>query len=66
MDWKTLIADLLALGQTYQQIGDACGMSKGHVHDLKSGRHDDVMWTRGEKLRKLHARFMRRKQRGTK
>lgn len=61
MDWKQLIADLVALGQTYQQIGDACGMSKGHVHDLKTGRHDDVLWARGEKLRKLHARLMRRK-----
>lgn len=26
-------------GLTLQEVGDACGIGKGHVHDLESGRH---------------------------
>lgn len=28
-----------ALGLTLQEVGDACGITKGHLHDLEAGRH---------------------------
>lgn len=26
-------------GMTLQETADACGLTKGHLHDLESGRH---------------------------
>ena len=28
-----------ALGLTLQEVGDAAGVTKGHLHDLEHGRH---------------------------
>ena len=28
-----------ALGLTLQEVGDASGITKGHLHDLEHGRH---------------------------
>jgi hypothetical protein len=61
MNWQQLVIDLLARGYTLTTLGTTLGMSKGHVHDLKKGRYADVLWERGEKLRKLHTKVMRRK-----
>lgn len=66
MNWTQLIKDMQAQGLTLEQIGDAAGMSKGHVHDLKTGRNKAVLWETGEKLICHHKRVMRRKKKGTK
>ena len=39
MNWKNIVAEVLARGFTLQEIADSCDFaSKGAVHDLKSGK----------------------------
>lgn len=62
MNWKQLILDLTSRKITLQAIADECGFaSKGHVHDLKTGRQATVSYDAGVKLVALHKRVMRRK-----
>jgi transcriptional regulator with XRE-family HTH domain len=40
MNFSALIrAKRDAAGLTLQEVGDAAGITKGHLHDLESGRH---------------------------
>lgn len=55
MDWKTLIAELQAAGMSQAVIGAAVGKSQAWVSDAVAGRYDDLKWSDGEALRKLHA-----------
>jgi hypothetical protein len=62
MNWKQLIQDLTDRKITLQAIADECGFaSKGHVHDLKTGRQCTVSYDAGVKLVALHKKAMRRK-----
>lgn len=62
MDWKTLIAGLRARGLTLDEIRIACGFaSRGHVHDVMTGKQGRVMWEIGDAMLRLHRRVMRRK-----
>jgi len=64
MNWKQLIADMQARGETMQTIADKCGFaSSGHVHNLASGKQSDLKWTIGVSMIDLHKRVMRRKAR---
>lgn len=54
MDWKTLIAELLASGMTQQAIGTEIGLSQGAISHLVNGRTASVDWETGEKLIRLH------------
>lgn len=54
MDWKTLIAELLASGMTQQAIGAEVGLSQGAISHLVNGRTASVGWETGEKLIRLH------------
>ena len=61
MNWKNIIADLCKK-VTLQEIADTCGFSsRGHVHDLKTGKHEKVSYEVGMKLVAYHKRVMRRK-----
>jgi predicted DNA-binding protein YlxM (UPF0122 family) len=61
MDFKKLINELGA-HRTLQEIADECGFSsKGHVHDLKTGRQLKVSYEIGVKLVAMHKKIMRRK-----
>lgn len=55
MDWKTLISELQAAKMSQAAIGDALGKSQAWVADVLKGRYDDLKWSDGEALRKLHA-----------
>lgn len=67
MDWKLIITQLIdkddGPGMTLEQIGAHVGMSKGAVHDLKSGRGQTVVYETGCKLVDLHRVTMRRLKR---
>ena len=60
MNWPTRIAEIRRAGFTYQAIADACGMSKGQVHDLGSGKVKDVLYCSGEKLVQMHKKALRK------
>jgi AraC-like DNA-binding protein len=61
MDFKKLINELVAR-KTLQEIADECGFSsRGHVHDLKTGRQLKVSYEIGVKLVAMHKKIMRRK-----
>ena len=55
-NFPNLIAELRTVyGMTLEQIANACGFSsKGHVHDLKTGRQQSVSYELGTKLIDLH------------
>ncbi len=61
MNWTLLIADIRTRGLTFADIAEQIGTSKGHVHDVYTMRHTDVMWSMGQKLITLHRKVMRRK-----
>lgn len=56
MDWKTLIEDLQAQKMTLQAIADLVGMSRGAIHDLKTGRGKTVFYETGVAIVTLHKR----------
>jgi hypothetical protein len=64
MNWKKLITELNSV-MTLQDIADASGLaSKGHVHDVREGRQEDVYYSVGVRLvelRKQKAQAIRRK-----
>lgn len=62
MNWKQTILDLTSRKITLEAIAKECGFSsKGHVHDLKTGRQATVSYDAGVKLVALHKKAMRRK-----
>ena len=61
MDWKQIIEDLRP-PLTLQEVADAVGMSRGAVHDLRSGRTKSVLYETGLSLVALHKRVMREKR----
>ena len=64
MNFPKLIAEIMGRGYTLNQIADATGMaSRGHVHDLHSGRQKSVSFEVGTLLCNLHRSAMRRKVR---
>lgn len=61
MNFQQLLSEL-SEHMTLQKIADECGMaSRGHVHDLISGRQKTVSYEAGLKLVALHKKAMRRK-----
>lgn len=60
MDWKSIISALTDYGLTLQAIADHVGMSKGAVHDLKSGRGKTVVYETGVKIVDLDRAIKRR------
>jgi hypothetical protein len=62
MDWKALLADIRARGVTLDAIAQECKLSsKGHAHDIATGRQERVLWDAGQAILKMHKRVMRRK-----
>ncbi|MGE4531764.1 MAG: hypothetical protein AB7C98_10650 [Acidithiobacillus sp.] len=63
MDWKTLILDLQAAGWTQAKIAEAMGgKAQSWVADIVRERYDDLKWTDGQRLIKIHRREMRKHQ----
>jgi hypothetical protein len=62
MNWMQVVLELRERGCTLGYIAETCGLSsKGHVHDIASGKQRRVLWEAGDALLKLHKRVMRRK-----
>jgi len=55
MDWKKLIADLLASGMTQTEIAAHCGVGQGTVSDLYRGSTRQPTYDFGDALRRLHS-----------
>lgn len=55
MDWKSIIVDLQEAGMSQSAIGDVVGKSQAWVSAVVKGQYDDLKWSDGEALRKLHA-----------
>ena len=52
MDWKQLILEMRGRGVTLATIAKECEFaSRGHVHDICSGKQAGVTWEHGEKVR---------------
>ena len=65
-NWNQILRDLGEV-MTLQQIADACGFaSKGHVHDLRSGKKKSVTYELGVRLMALHKKVMAKQQRQAK
>jgi hypothetical protein len=61
MDFQALVNDLRRR-LTLQQIADEVGAaSRGHVHDLLTGKQREPRWHLGDAIIRLHKRVMRRK-----
>jgi transcriptional regulator with XRE-family HTH domain len=54
MDWKTLIAELIAMGMTQPEIAARCGCGQTTISELYRGVTHEPRHSLGEKLRKLH------------
>lgn len=56
------MSEIRQRGVTLEQIRAACGFaSRGHVHDLATGKQNDISYEIGHKLVKMHAKVRRRK-----
>lgn len=55
MDWKQLIAELMARPMSQTQIAAACGCGQATISDLASGNTKEPRHSLGEALRALHA-----------
>ena len=55
MDWKTLIAKLQDAGLSQTDIGRRLNKSQAWVSAVSLGKYDDLKWSDGESLLKLHA-----------
>lgn len=55
MDWKTLIAEIQEAGLSQSEIGRRIDKSQAWVSAAAAGKYDDLKWSDGEALRKLHA-----------
>ncbi len=61
MNWKTIIAEIRQSGATLEQIAQQCGFaSRGHVHDLMTGKQAEPRWSIGDQLLALHRKARRR------
>lgn len=54
MNWKQLISELQGTGMSQLEIGQQLGRSQAWVADIVRGRTDDLKWSDGEALRRLH------------
>ena len=63
MDWKLIIQQLLDAGMTQQTIADACATNQSHISGIYRRRCMCPNWDLGERLRKLHERVMRKRNR---
>ena len=60
MDFKQLIADLMAAGISQPQIAKQCGCAQATVSELASGVNKQPRYTLGAALVALHKRKIKR------
>jgi transcriptional regulator with XRE-family HTH domain len=59
MDWKTLIAQIIAAGWSQEQIAERIGRSQAWVSSVLSEKCSDLKWRDGQKLIELHGSVVR-------
>lgn len=65
MNWKSAVAELVALGITQPQIAEACGCSQSAISQLANGKIRDPRDSIGQALRALvHAKRREAAQKG--
>lgn len=62
MNWKNLIADLIASGMTQVQIATKAGCSQASISELQTGKTAQPNYAIGSALVALHKKATRRKQ----
>jgi transcriptional regulator with XRE-family HTH domain len=62
MNWKTLIADLIARDFVQTKIAEECGVAQSTISGLASGITKSPSFDLGQKLLALHKRAMRSKR----
>lgn len=62
MNWKNLIAELLASGLTQVQIAEKAGCKQASISDLYTGKTIQPSYAIGSALVALHKKATRRKQ----
>ena len=55
MNWQTLISEIRAQGLSQVELGRRIGRSQAWVAAVVAGKYNDVGWSDGEALRRLHA-----------
>lgn len=55
MDWKQVVADLMAANVKQTEIAEFCGVRQGSVSDLLNGNTQEPRWGFGKRLLELHA-----------
>jgi transcriptional regulator with XRE-family HTH domain len=55
MDWKNLIAELIAHGMTQVEVASRCGCKQTTISELSRGITSEPRYALGEKLKRLHA-----------
>jgi hypothetical protein len=61
MNWTNVINDLLQRGYTFEAIGRDIGCTGAAVRAMARNSEQQPRWNTGDKLVKLHAKVMRRK-----
>lgn len=62
MDWKQIIADLIAEGWTQKSIADACGVKQPSISDLARGITKRPSFDLCDPLKALHKEVTKRKR----
>jgi len=62
MDWKKLITEIQEAGLSQVEIGRRLNKSQAWVSAAAQGKYDDLKWSDGEELRRLHASVCEQRQ----
>ncbi|OGT02139.1 MAG: hypothetical protein A2143_00645 [Gallionellales bacterium RBG_16_57_15] len=55
MDWKKLIQEIIATGMTQVAIAEEIGVKQPSIVDVLQGRTQELKWSNGQRLIKLHS-----------
>ena len=54
MDWKKLLQEIQESGLSQIEIGERIGRSQAWVSAAVAGKYQDLRWSDGESIRRLH------------
>jgi transcriptional regulator with XRE-family HTH domain len=61
MNWKQLLTEIQDLGNLSQsEIGERVGRSQGWVSAALRGNYQDLRWSDGDKILKLHSKVVKK------
>lgn len=59
MNWKNLIAEIMAAGYTQDEIADYCDCAQASISDIHRKRTTEPRHALGEKLKQMHAEVVK-------